>query len=124
MSFVCYYPCMKTEHFRKKLEEEKLRLESEMGNIGRKNPAVPGDWEPAPLETGMESDPVDQADVIEDRENEIAILSDLESRYDDILNALARIEKKTYGKCNVCGSLIEEARLEADSSATTCAEHL
>jgi len=26
---------MKTEHFRKKLEEEKVRLESELGKIGK-----------------------------------------------------------------------------------------
>lgn len=54
---------MKTEHFRKKLEAEKLRLESEMGTVGRKNPHVPGDWEAAPSEIGMESDLADQAEI-------------------------------------------------------------
>jgi len=115
---------MKTEHFKKKLEEEKMKLESEMGTIGRKNPAVPGDWELSPLEVGMESDPVDQADVIMDHENNVAVLADLEARYDAILAALSRIEKKTYGKCIVCGEEIGEARLEADSAATTCVKHL
>jgi len=115
---------MKIEHFRKKLEEEKNRLELEMGSIGQKSPIVPGDWEPAPVEVGMESDPVDQADVIMSRESDVSILSDLEARYDTILNALSRIEKKTYGKCEVCNKEIGEARLEADSTATTCVEHL
>ena len=31
-------------------------------------------------------------------ENNSAILADLEARYDTILSALSRIEKKTYGK--------------------------
>ncbi len=115
---------MRTEHFKKKLEAEKTRLESEMGNIGRRNPNVPDDWEPMPPETGTEADLVDQADVVTSRESNAAILADLEARYDTILAALSRIEKKTYGRCEVCGKKIEEARLEAESAATTCVEHL
>jgi RNA polymerase-binding transcription factor DksA len=115
---------MKTEHFRKKLEAAKARLESEMGGVGRRNPSVPGDWEAIPSEIGTESDIVDQADVVMSRESNSAILADLEARYDTILSALARIDKKTYGKCEVCGEKIEEARLEADSAATTCTAHL
>lgn len=115
---------MKTEHFRKKLEAEKARLELEMGSVGRRNPAVPNDWEAIPSETGSEADLADQADVIMSREGNAAILADLEARYDTILSALGRIEKKTYGKCEVCGKTIEEARLEADAAATTCVAHL
>ncbi|MBI5405579.1 TraR/DksA C4-type zinc finger protein [Candidatus Kaiserbacteria bacterium] len=115
---------MKTEHFRKKLEAEKLKLESEMGGIGRRNPAVPGDWEAVPSETGSEADLADQADVVISRERNEAVLADLEARYDTVLAALARIEKKTYGICEVCGRPIGEERLEADPAATTCVEHL
>ena len=115
---------MKTEHFRKKLEEEKIKLESAMGTIGRRNPLVPGDWEPAPLEENMESDVIDQADIIIHRENDAAVLADLEAHYDTILAALSKIEKKTYGKCEVCGDEIGEARLEADPAAATCTVHL
>ena len=115
---------MKIEHLKKKLEAEKARLESELGDIGRKNPAVPGDWEQSPLETSTESDPIDQAGIVTDRENEVAVLADLEARYDSILAALLRIEKKKYGKCEVCGKEIKGERLEADPSATTCVEHL
>ncbi|MHB8660451.1 MAG: TraR/DksA family transcriptional regulator [Minisyncoccota bacterium] len=115
---------MKTERFKKKLEAEKARLESQMGGIGRRNPQVPDDWEPVPPETGNEADIADQADVVTSREGNAAILADLEARYDTILAALSRIGKKTYGKCEVCGKKIEEARLEADPAATTCVKHL
>lgn len=115
---------MKTAHLKKKLEEEKERLESEMGKIGRRNLAVPGDWEPVPPENGIVSDLADQADITVSRETNAAILNDLEARYDGILAALARLEKKAYGKCTVCGKEIEEARLEADPAATTCMRHL
>ncbi len=111
---------MNTEHFRQKLEEDKALLEREMASIGRRNPRVPNDWEVAPSLGGMEPDPVDQADVVLDRETNASILADLEARYDTVIEALARIEKKTYGVCAVCGKNIEEARLEADPAATTC----
>ncbi len=115
---------MKIKHFEKKLEEQKKRLEAEMGGIGRSNPNVPGDWEAVPSERGMESDLADQADVVMSHESNTAILADLETRYDTILSALTRIKNGTYGKCEVCGKEIEEARLEADPSATTCKKHL
>lgn len=115
---------MKIEHFRKRLEAEKSRLESEMGTVGRRNLAVPGDWESVPSETGAEADLADQADVVMSRESNTAILADLEARYDSILAALARIEAGTYGKCEICGKKIEAARLEADPSATTCVKDL
>jgi RNA polymerase-binding transcription factor DksA len=115
---------MKIVHFRKKLEEEKARLEREMGSVGRSNPRVPGDWEAIPSEIGTESDLADQADVVMSRESNTAILADLEARYDAIRAALVRIEKGKFGTCEVCGEEIEEARLEADPSATTCKKHL
>ncbi|MDB5244481.1 MAG: TraR/DksA family transcriptional regulator [Parcubacteria group bacterium] len=115
---------MKTEHFRKKLEEQKAKLEAEMGSVGRRSLSVPNDWEVMPTEVGTESDLADQADVVMNRESNAAILSDLEARYDAILAALARIEKKTYGICEVCRKQIEDARLDADPAATTCIEHL
>jgi RNA polymerase-binding transcription factor DksA len=115
---------MKTAHFKKKLEEEKRRLEERLASVGRRNPAVPDDWEALPAETGAEADLVDQADVVVSRETNAAILADLEARYDTVLAALGRIENKTYGKCEACGKPIEEARLEADPAATTCKAHL
>ncbi len=116
---------MKIEHFRKKLEEQKAKLEHEMGSVGRRNPAVPNDWELSPLEDiSAESDQADQADIIMKQENDSAILADLEARYDNIIAALERIEKKTYGKCEVCKKEISEERLEADPAATTCVLHL
>ncbi len=115
---------MRTASFKKRLEEEKGELESRMSSVGRLNPEVPDDWEPVPTETGLEADLVDQADVTVSRESNTAILADLEARYDNILLALKNIEKGTYGKCEVCSNKIDEARLNADPSASTCREHL
>lgn len=101
-----------------------MTLESEMGGIGRRNPSVPNDWEALPSEIGIEADIVDQADVVMSHESNSAILADLEARYDTILEALLRIENRTYGKCEVCGNEIGEERLGADPAAMTCVKHL
>lgn len=115
---------MNTEHFRTRLTEEKARLEAELSTVGRKNPSNPQDWEAVPPESEQESDPNDQADVMEEYGNNNAILKDLEARYNDVLAALARIEDGSYGTCVVSGETIEEERLEADPAAKTCKAHL
>lgn len=111
-------------NFKRALEAEKHTLESEMGRLGRRNPRVPDDWESVPTEIGAESDLADQADIIVSRDASSAIFTDLEARYDSVLDALKHIEKGTYGVCAVCGKPIEEARLLADPAATTCLEHI
>lgn len=113
-----------TTPFRERLESEKTRLESELASVGRKNPSNPNDWEPIPQDTELESDPSDVADQITGYEDNTAILKDLEIRYNQVVDALARIEKGTYGVCRVDGKGIEKARLEADPAATTCKEHM
>ncbi len=115
---------MNTEHFRTRLTEEQARLESELATVGRKNPSNPNDWEAVPEETGLEADPNDRADQMEEFGNNNAILTDLEARYNDVKDALARIEDGSYGVCEVSGEAIEEERLEADPAARTCKAHL
>lgn len=115
---------MNAEHFKERLEADKAKLEHEMSSVGRRNFAVPNDWEPSPSENGMAADLADQADVVMDRESNTAILADLEARYDAVLDALTRIERGAYGVCAVCGKSIEKARLEADPAAMTCIAHV
>lgn len=115
---------MNIEHFRTRLTEEKTRLEAELATVGRKNPSNPNDWEALPEETGLEADPNDRADQMEEYGNNTAILKDLENRYNDVLAALARIENGTYGICTVSGDPIEEDRLEADPAASTSKAHM
>jgi RNA polymerase-binding transcription factor DksA len=115
---------MNTDQYRDILTKEKSALEVELGTIGRRNPSNASDWEALPDEVGQEADPTDQADLIEDFENNTAILKDLEIRYNEVLAALTRIEEGTYGVCRIGGEQIEEDRLHADASATTCKAHI
>jgi RNA polymerase-binding transcription factor DksA len=110
--------------FQKKLETELALVEKELGGVGRRNPSNKGDWEP--VETEIDSDHADVNDVadnIESFEENRAVLNKLEIQYNEIKDALKRIENGTYGKCEVCGTEIPEARLEANPSAKTCIKH-
>ncbi len=115
---------MNIEHFRTRLEEEKATLEAELATVGRVNPSNPSDWEAVPEDTGLEADPNDRADQMEEFGNNNAILTDLEARLSRVTAALARIENGTYGVCVTSGEAIEEDRLEADPSAPTCKAHM
>lgn len=112
-----------TSTYKARLEEEKARLEAEMGGVARRNPANPGDWEAVAAEEG-DADPGLQADKLEHFGENVAILEDLEARYGDVQDALKRIDAGTYGTCEVSGEEIEADRLEADPAARTCKAHM
>lgn len=113
-----------TAVYKVRLEEEKIKLEKELATIGRRNPENKNDWEATPPATGAEPDPVDSAEQKEEFDDNATILNDLELRYNEVLAALDRIEKGTYGICTVSGEMIEAERLDADPAAATCTEHL
>jgi RNA polymerase-binding transcription factor DksA len=115
---------MDTTAYKENLEEEKAKLEEELASVGRRNPSNPSDWEAVPQDTGKEADRNDAATLIEEFEDNTAILKELETRYNEVLAALKRIEAGTYGTCTVGGEAIEEARLAADPAAATCTAHM
>lgn len=116
---------MNTTQFKQALEEEKARLEVNLESVGRRNPSNPADWEARPTnDEGSEADTLDEAQQNESFENNEAVLADLEVRYNQVIDALARIDAGTYGVCMVGNEPIEEDRLNADPAATTCKAHL
>lgn len=116
---------MDIEYFKEKLEEELAMVEKELEEVGRKNPDNKADWEAEPAEFDIDSaDESEMADKMEEYEGNTAILKDLESRYNDIKDALKKIEAGKYGLCEVCGGSIEEERLIANQAARTCKKHM
>lgn len=116
---------MDTSTYKARLEEEKTNLETQLQTVGRRNPSNPEDWEPQ-MKEGTEdtADPNDRAGLLDEFQENSAILTDLENRYNEVKEALARIEAGTYGVCEVSGEPIEEDRLDADPAARTCKAHL
>lgn len=116
---------MNTEHFKQKLEEELKTVEEELRSLGRKNPDTPGDWEAQVKDNDTAStEPDEKGDKFEEYEANAAVLNPLELRWRNIKRALEKIEKGTYGKCEISGEEIEGDRLEVNPSARTCKEHM
>jgi DnaK suppressor protein len=112
------------EKYKTLLEDEKGRLETQLLDVARPDPANPGEWEAVQKELGQEADPNDQANLLDDYQENRAVADVLNSRHKEVIAALARIDENTYGTCTVCGNAIEEDRLNADPAATTCKAHL
>lgn len=113
------------EFFKEKLSEELKLVEHELNEVGRKNPDNKTDWEaePADFDTST-ADDNEAADKIEEYEENTAVLKELEIRYNDLKDALNKIENGSYGYCEVCGEPIEEDRLTANQAARTCKKHM
>ena len=112
------------KQLKEKLLEEKRTLEMELQTVARRNPQNPRDWEPAPSVGERPAERDEVADKLESFEENLAITRQLEARFDEINNALDRIETGSYGTCAVCGKEIEEARLRANPAAITCKTHM
>ncbi len=114
-----------TQYFKGKLEKEKKLLEEELATVGHKNPNNPMGWEATSgnmqVDTADENEVADKMEELEDNEN---ILQQLEKQLEDVDLALEKIEKGTFGICEIGGDPIEKARLEAVPSARTCKGHM
>jgi RNA polymerase-binding transcription factor DksA len=112
-------------HFKEKLLSELALIETELASVGRKNPSNPLDWEAKEGNINIDTaEDAELAEGIEVYENNSAILKQLEIQYNDIKDALAKIDQGTYGICEISGLPIEEDRLEANPAARTCKAHM
>ena len=112
------------DYFQKLLEDEKVRLEGELGTIGRRNPDAPEDWEVAKPDMNIAASAQDEvADVDEEFENRASVEANLEERLRYVDKALERVRHGTYGVCPEGNHPIEEARLRATPAASTCIAH-
>jgi RNA polymerase-binding transcription factor DksA len=111
--------------YREQLQKELQKITEELKSVGRINPSNPADWEPIPEKMDTQTGAKDEkADIIENYEENTAILKQLEIRFNNLKKALERIENGTYGICQKCGKPIDEERLEANPAATVCSECL
>ncbi|PIR86394.1 hypothetical protein COU13_01160 [Candidatus Kaiserbacteria bacterium CG10_big_fil_rev_8_21_14_0_10_43_70] len=110
------------EKMKERLLAEKAELEGELARHGHKGRG--GDWTGASDDYGaVSADKNEVADQIEDLVTSIPLVEGLENHYNDVLVALDKIEKGTYGVCEVGGKKIPAERLEANPSARTCVNH-
>jgi len=107
--------------FRANLEAESDSLQEELAAHGK---VSGGDWQGASgVEKSTEADPVDAADQIEELVTNVPLVEELEKRLHDVKDALEKMDKGTYGVCEVCKAEIPMKRLGANPAARTCVAH-
>ena len=112
----------KAEELRKArllLLEEEVRLREELQEI-EERAARAIEMEAAGELSDFEDHPADGASETFEREKDLAIADNIVSLLAKIKGALDKIEKKTYGVCDICGQAIKKARMEAMPFATLC----
>ncbi|MEX2368909.1 MAG: TraR/DksA C4-type zinc finger protein [Candidatus Paceibacterota bacterium] len=113
-----------TKHFKKLLEAEQSELEEDLEQLGRINPNDDEDWEVVKEDLNvLTSDFNELADEFEEFESDAAILNELEIRLNEVNHALKKIEKGTYGICEISGKEISKERLEVNPAARAHAKH-
>lgn len=109
----------KLAHFKQKLVEEQGRLTQELQDFGKKDPTKPGSYEANYPESGGSSDD-DNAMEIAEYADDLSIEARIEAELKDTVSALKLIEKGEYGVCKYCKEPIDEKRLEARPSSSSC----
>jgi len=116
---------MNTEVYKTQLEQMLAELTEELKAIGIHDPENKANWvEKANDLDTVSADPNEVADRTEEWDERRATLAILETRYNNVIRALKKIEDGTYGTCEVSGEEIEEARLNANPAARTCEAHM
>lgn len=100
------------------LADEKAKLESELSKFAKKNPEVEGDYKSAFPDYG-DKDDENAAEVAEYAVN-LSLEDNLEKTLRDVRSALKRLEKGEYGICKYCHKPIEEKRLLARPTSSSC----
>jgi DnaK suppressor protein len=111
---------MDNDTARKRLEEERTRLQGIRDGIQREQ-------DDATSETGGELSNVDQhpgdtgTETFEMEKN-VSLLEQVEDELDEIEAAFQRLERGEYGSCQACGRPIGDERLEAMPATRFCVE--
>jgi DnaK suppressor protein len=99
-----------TIDYRQLLEDERRQLLSELSELGHGEGG------------GLDYDPnfADTSQVTAERGEADALAGQLQETLDEVALALGRLEEGTYGTCEVCGTAIDPARLEAMPATRFC----
>jgi DnaK suppressor protein len=100
------------------LLKEKEELEKNLNRIAKPVDETEGDYETSFKELGTDRD--DNATEVDQYTGDLSVEVTLEKNLQDVLEALTRIEKGTYGICENCQKEIDIERLRVNPSAKTC----
>ncbi len=110
----------KIEELKKKMKKEKESIEEIMSDFAKESKSVPGDWDTRFPDFKAKGTLDEEADEVEEYSSLLPIERTLEMKIQNINDALEKIEKNKYGKCETCGKEIGEDRLNLIPETKTC----
>lgn len=108
------------EKITKSLRQEEERLVSELSRFARQDSGITGNFRSEFPDFGNDED--ENAAEVAEYSDRLSIEHALEKNLVDVRKALTSIQKGTYGTCKHCGKPIEEARLLARPTSTSCVD--
>ncbi|MBU0646481.1 TraR/DksA family transcriptional regulator [Patescibacteria group bacterium] len=107
------------EQMKERLSEEKTRLEQELSKFAHRNPqAAETDFNADFPNLGDKED--ENASEVAQFSNNLSLESELEKALRDVESALRQLEKGVYGICKYCKQEIDEKRLLARPTSSSC----
>jgi DnaK suppressor protein len=104
---------------KKQLEEEKARLELELSRFSHRNQkATEADFQTDFPNIGDKED--ENASEVAQFSDNLSLEDELEKALRDVESALKLIDQGKYGTCKYCGQMIDERRLTARPTSSSC----
>ncbi len=108
-----------TARAKKHLEDEKVRLESELSRFAHRNTkATEADFQAEFPNMGEKED--ENASEVAQFSDNLSLEDELEKALRDVDSALKLMSEGKYGTCKYCGQMIDERRLVARPTSTSC----
>ena len=105
---------------RKRLEEERTRLQGIREGLQREQEAATSDT--GGELSSFDQHPGDSGTETFELEKNVSLLEQVEDELGEIEAAFGRLERGTYGTCQACGRPIGDERLEAMPATRFCIE--
>ncbi len=102
------------------LRTEEKRLKEELEEFAKQNPKNLDDYDAKFPNMGDKED--ENAEEVDAFSTNLTLERTLEASLRDVEKALERIGKGTYGTCKYCNKEIDEKRLRARPSSSSCIE--
>jgi RNA polymerase-binding protein DksA len=101
-----------------KLLEEKAKHEEELSRFAKRNPQNEDDFNADFPQLGEKED--ENASEVAEYSKDLTLERTLEASLKDVNKALERMKDGTYGICKYCSKPIDEKRLMARPTSTSC----
>jgi DnaK suppressor protein len=98
---------------------EKIRLEAELSHFSHRKTKA-GEGDPATDFPNFGDDEDENAAEVAQYTNNLPLENELENELRDVATALKRVDEGNYGVCKYCKMDIDEARLRARPTSTSC----